>query len=170
MSFNTENGPGIHPEVPGETAGFIFNHTMLRVVDPEASLAFYSKVFGMRLLRTKENPDGQFTLYFLARTENDTVPEDDAARADYVSRREGILELTHNWGTESDPNAHYHNGNDEPQGFGHICFTVPDLTAACDWMDKNGVIFQKRPEDGRMHNIAFVKDPDGYWIELVEHS
>lgn len=170
MAFNTEQGPGVHTQVPSETENFVFNHTMIRVVDPEASLAFYSKVFGMRLLRTSENPGGEFTLYFLARTEGDDVPEDEAERAEYVGRRQGVLELTHNWGTEKDPNASYHDGNSEPQGFGHICFTVPDLQAACDWMDQNNVAFKKRPEDGRMHHIAFVKDPDGYWIELVEHS
>lgn len=170
MSFNTEKAPGVHEEVATETRGFLFNHTMLRIVDPEASLAFYTGVFGMRLLETKENPGGKFTLYFLAITENDDVPDDESGRKQYRGLREGVLELTHNWGTENDPEARYHNGNDEPQGFGHICFTVPDLTAACEWMDRNGVTFQKRPEDGRMHNIAFVKDPDGYWIELVEHA
>ncbi|WP_109995489.1 lactoylglutathione lyase [Salinisphaera sp. LB1] len=170
MAFNTQDAPGVHEQVPGETQGFVFNHTMIRVVDPEASLAFYTKVFGMRLLRTSENPDGEFTLYFLATTEGDDVPEDESERVKYVGRREGVLELTHNWGTENDPNARYHDGNSEPQGFGHICFTVPDLQAACDWMDRNNVEFKKRPEDGRMHHIAFVKDPDGYWIELVEHG
>lgn len=170
MAFNTQNAPGVHDKVPSETQGFVFNHTMLRVVDPQASLAFYTRVFGMRLLSTRENPDGEFTLYFLATTEGDDVPEDDRERARYLNRREGVLELTHNWGTENDPSASYHDGNAEPQGFGHICFTVPDLAAACDWMDQNNVTFQKRPEDGRMSHIAFVKDPDGYWIELVEHG
>ena len=170
MAFNTENAPGVHTDAPAETAGFVFNHTMIRVVDPKKSLAFYTKIFGMRLLRQKENPDAQFTLYFLARTDGYDVPEDEAERAKFMGRIPAVLELTHNWGTETDPNAAYHNGNDEPQGFGHICFTVPDLAAACDWMDANDVTFQKRPEDGRMSNIAFVKDPDGYWIELVEHA
>lgn len=167
MAFNTEDGPGVHAEVPSETRGFIFNHTMVRVVDPQASLAFYTKVFGMRLLRKVDMPEGEFTLYFLACTGDDDVPEDSDARAKYVNGREGVLELTHNWGTENDPQASYHNGNDEPQGYGHICFTVPDLQAACEWMDANGVAFKKRPEDGRMSHIAFVLDPDGYWIELV---
>ncbi|MES1925256.1 lactoylglutathione lyase [Salinisphaera sp. T31B1] len=170
MAFNTEEAPGIHSEVPEQTRGFLFNHTMVRIVDPEASLAFYSKVFGMRLLRKVDMPEGEFTLYFLACTGDDDVPEDQQARAKYVNGREGVLELTHNWGTEKDPNARYHNGNEEPQGYGHICFTVPDLEAACRWMDENGVSFKKRPEDGRMSHIAFVLDPDGYWIELVARS
>ncbi|MES1930219.1 glyoxalase I [Salinisphaera dokdonensis CL-ES53] len=167
MAFNTEESPGVHKDLPAETKGFIFNHTMVRIVDPEASLAFYTKVFGMRLLRKVDMPEAEFTLYFLACTGDDDVPEDQAARGQYVNGREGVLELTHNWGTEKDPNASYHNGNDEPQGYGHICFTVPDLQAACAWMDENDVTFKKRPEDGRMNHIAFVLDPDGYWIELV---
>ncbi len=167
MAFNTEQSAGVHEEVPEQTQGYVFNHTMVRVVDPEVSLAFYTKVFGMRLLRKVDMPEGEFTLYFLARTEGEDVPEDATTRALYMNGRRGILELTHNWGTENDPSASYHNGNDQPQGYGHICFTVPDLTAACAWMDENNVTFQKRPEDGRMHHIAFVKDPDGYWIELV---
>ncbi|NNC23084.1 lactoylglutathione lyase [Salinisphaera sp. USBA-960] len=170
MSFNTEQAAGVNAEVPSETNGFVFNHTMVRVVDPEQSLAFYTKVFGMRLLASKENPKGEFTLYFLARTEGDEVPEDPDARQAYLNSRPGILELTHNWGTENDPSASYHNGNSEPQGYGHICFTVPDLQAAVAWMDANNVTFQKRPEDGRMNHIAFVLDPDGYWIELVEQK
>jgi len=167
MAFDTEDSPGVEPHAPDQTKGFVFNHTMVRIVDPEASLAFYTRVFGMRLLRKLDMPEGEFTLYFLARTEQDDVPEDQHARGNYLNGRQGVLELTHNWGTEKDPEAQYHNGNDEPQGYGHICFTVPDLQAACDWMDDNGVVFQKRPEEGRMNHIAFVKDPDGYWIELV---
>jgi len=170
MAFNTENETGVHTDVPDQTQGFTFNHTMVRIVDPQASLAFYTKVFGMRLLRKVENPGGEFTLYFLATTEGEDVPDDTDERARYTSAREGVLELTHNWGTENDPDASYHNGNDKPQGYGHICFTVPDLQAACAWMDENNVAFKKRPEDGRMSHIAFVIDPDGYWIELVGRS
>jgi len=167
MSFNTEQAPGVHADRPEGTEDYVFNHTMIRVVDPEASLAFYTKVFGMRLLRQSENPRGEFTLYFLACTGDDAVPQDEEARAKYVNARQGVLELTHNWGTERDPEASYHSGNEEPQGFGHICFTVPDLQRACAWMDENNVAFKKRPEDGRMNHIAFVYDPDGYWIELI---
>ncbi|HLQ84945.1 MAG TPA: lactoylglutathione lyase [Salinisphaeraceae bacterium] len=154
-------------EVAENTDGYVFNHVMLRVKDPDVSLAFYRRVFGMELLHKREMPAGRFTLYFLARTQGDTVPEDPEQRRSYTNARQGVLELTHNWGTEDDPDAQYHNGNDEPQGYGHICFTVPDLDAAVAWMDANDVTFQKRPEDGSMKNIAFVRDPDGYWIELV---
>ena len=80
--------------------------------------------------------------------------------------RPAMLELTHNWGTEDDADFSYHNGNDEPKGFGHIGFAVPDLTSACERFESLGVSFVKRPQDGKMHNIAFIRDPDGYWIEL----
>ena len=79
-----------------------------------------------------------------------------------------MLELTHNWGTETDPDYRVHDGNAQPQGFGHICFSVPDLDAAVRWFDANEVVYVKRPEQGRMRDVAFIKDPDGYWIEIVE--
>lgn len=152
----------------GATEGFTLNHVMLRVKDPEVSLIFYQNVLGMTLLRKQPMDFGEFTLYFLARLDaGETVPKDDAANASFTFSRAGVLELTHNWGTENDPTASYHDGNSEPQGFGHIAFSVPDLEAAVRWFDDNGVIFQKRPEDGAMNHIAFIKDPDGYWIEIL---
>jgi lactoylglutathione lyase len=79
-----------------------------------------------------------------------------------------ILELTHNHGTESDPNFEgYASGNTEPgRGFGHIAITVPDIEAACERFESLGVTFKKRLTDGKMKSIAFILDPDGYWIEV----
>ena len=153
------------------TQNFVFNHTMLRVKDPAVSLAFYQNILGMTLLHTKSYPSAQFDLYFLAKltdAEKAALPTDDAKRAEFAFARPGILELTHNYGTENDANFHYHDGNEAPQGFGHICFSVPNLSAAVAWFDKNNVVFKKRPEEGSMKNIAFIKDPDGYWIEIVQ--
>ncbi|WP_395147219.1 lactoylglutathione lyase [Moraxella atlantae] len=153
------------------TQGYVFNHTMLRVKDPQVSLDFYQNVLGMTLLHRKTFPEAEFDLYFLAKLTDEelaNLPKDDAARAEFTFRQRGILELTHNYGTENDPNFSYHSGNSEPKGFGHICFSVPDLHAAVAWFDKNHVTFQKRPEQGGMKNIAFIKDPDGYWIEIVQ--
>jgi len=79
-----------------------------------------------------------------------------------------VLELTHNWGTEAQADFKYHDGNAQPQGFGHICFSVPDLAAAVAWFDENQVPYVKRPDQGKMKNVAFIKDPDGYWIEIVQ--
>lgn len=79
------------------------------------------------------------------------------------------LELTHNWGTENDPEFQgYHNGNDQPRGFGHIGISVPSVAAACTRFDDLNVDFVKKPNDGKMKNLAFIKDPDGYWIEVLE--
>jgi len=169
MAFTTETLPGVHQDVPPATAGFTLNHTMLRVKDPAVSLDFYTGVLGMRVLRKLDFPDMKFSLYFLARLQDgDNVPEDEEARNEWLFSQRGVLELTHNWGTESDAEFKYHDGNAQPQGFGHICFAVPDLAEAIRWFDEKGVTYVKRPEQGKMKNIAFIKDPDGYWIEIVE--
>lgn len=157
-------------DIPSQSEGYVFNHTMLRIKDPVKSLAFYTGVLGMTLLRHSQFPDAEFDLYFLAKLtedEHNNLPKTEDLTA-YVSRQRSILELTHNYGTENDADFSYHNGNSEPRGFGHICFSVPNLSEAVRWFDENGVEFQKRPEDGSMKDIAFIKDPDGYWIEIIE--
>ena len=167
MSIAEDQVPGVEPAT-AESQGFVFNHTMLRAKDPKVSLAFYTRVFGMRLLRKLDFPEMQFTLYFLGHAEAGEVPEDDAERTAYTFSQKGVLELTHNWGSENDPELSYHDGNAEPQGFGHICFAVPDLAAAERWFDASDVEFKKRANEGKMPNVVFVKDPDGYWIEVVQ--
>jgi lactoylglutathione lyase len=169
MTFKTESYPGVSPEPPAATRSFVFNHSMFRIKDPAVSLAFYSNVLGMRVLRKLDFPEMKFSLYFLAHLpEDNNVPDDDGDRTAWTFAQRGILELTHNWGTESDPNCRYHNGNTQPQGFGHICISVPDLDAAVAWLDQNAVPYVKRPEQGKMRDVAFVRDPDGYWIEIIE--
>ncbi len=169
MAFSTEHQPGVVAERPAASRGFTLNHSMLRVKDPAVSLAFYTGVLGMRLLRKLDFPEMKFSLYFLARVDDEeAVPEDVSERTVWTFRQRGILELTHNWGTESDEAFQYHDGNAQPQGFGHLCFSVPDLAAAVAWFDAQGVTYVKRPEQGKMRNVAFIKDPDGYWIEIVQ--
>jgi lactoylglutathione lyase len=168
MGFDSEKHEGVSAAAPVETRGFRFNHTMMRVKDPAVALDFYTRVLGMRLLRKLDFPEMKFSLFFLARTEAEDVPEDVAARTVWTFSRPGVLELTHNWGTETDAAFKYHDGNAQPQGFGHICFYVPDLPAAIEWFDLNEVVYVKRPEQGKMRNIAFIKDPDGYWIEIQQ--
>ncbi len=153
-----------------ETDAYILSQTMLRVRDPEASLAFYRDVLGMTLLRRFDFPEAKFSLYFLAylRPEDGPIPEDPAEAAAFTFRQKAALELTHNWGTETDKDfAGYHNGNAEPRGFGHIGITVPDVYAAAERFERLGVTFVKRPDDGRMKGLAFIQDPDGYWIEIL---
>jgi lactoylglutathione lyase len=169
MPFITETHPGVSAERAAETRGFTFNHSMLRVKDPAMSLAFYSKVIGMQVLRKLDFPEMKFSLYFLAHlAEHDDVPVSDHERTAWTFSQRGVLELTHNWGTESDAEFKYHDGNAQPQGFGHICISVPDLDAAVAWFDRHGVPYVKRPDQGKMKDVAFIKDPDGYWIEIVE--
>lgn len=160
---------GVQP-ISAQTSGYTFNHTMLRVKDPVKSLAFYTGVLGMTLLAVKKFPEMGFDLYFLAKltkSERENLPSGDDLEI-FAFRQRGILELTHNYGTETKADFSYHDGNQKPQGFGHICFSVPDLNAAVTWFDKNNVEFKKRPDEGSMKNIVFIKDVDGYWIEIVQ--
>ncbi len=121
-------------------------HTMLRVGDLERSLAFYTEVLGMKLLRRKDYPDGKFTLAFVG-----YQPESEAA----------VLELTHNWDTSS-----YDLGN----AYGHIALEVDDAYAACEKIRQKGgrVVREAGPMKHGQTVIAFVEDPDGYKVELIQ--
>ncbi|MBL8485119.1 MAG: lactoylglutathione lyase [Rhodocyclaceae bacterium] len=121
-------------------------HTMLRVGDLDRSIAFYTEVLGMRLLRRNDYPDGKFTLAFVGYQE-------ESAGA--------VLELTYNWGVDK-----YELGS----AYGHIALEVPDAYAACDEIRARGGVITR--EAGPMKHgstvIAFVQDPDGYKIELIQ--
>ena len=149
--------------------GFVLNQTMLRIRDPERSVAFYRDVMGMTLLDRYDFPALKFSLYFMGYPQS-AIPDDRAERIKWLFEQAALLELTHNWGTQSDPAFSYHNGNSEPRGFGHIGLSVPDVHAACARFEAQGVEFVKRPDDGAMKGLAFVKDPDGYWIEILSAS
>ncbi len=121
-------------------------HTMLRVGNLQRSLEFYTEVLGMKLLRQKDYPDGKFTLAFVGYgDESDTT----------------VLELTHNWDTES-----YDLGN----GYGHIAIEVEDAYQSCDLIKAKGgkVVREAGPMMHGTTVIAFVEDPDGYKIELIQ--
>lgn len=148
---------------------FVFNQTMLRIRDPEKSVPFYRDVLGMTLIDRYDFPDMKFSLYFMGYPAGE-IPEDRAERVVWLCRQSALLELTHNWGTETDPDLRYHDGNAEPKGFGHIGLSVGDVHAACARFEELGVAFVKRPDDGAMKGLAFVKDPDGYWIEILSGS
>ncbi|MFZ3192058.1 MAG: lactoylglutathione lyase [Moraxellaceae bacterium] len=123
-------------------------HTMLRVGDLAQSVAFYTEVLGMRLLRQHDYPEGRFTLAFLGYG-------DEASHT--------VLELTHNWDTSS-----YELGT----GYGHIALAVPDAAAACAEIRSRGgrVVREAGPMKHGSTVIAFVEDPDGYKIELIERD
>ena len=148
---------------------------MIRVKDPSASLAFYQETMGMTLQRTSENAAAGFNLYFLGYNGASSPPgADDGGggggggdqKRPTTAHREGLLELTWNYGTEKDAGFRYHDGNAAPQGFGHIAVSVDDLDRACERFEQRGVSWKKRLTEGRMRNVAFVLDPDGYWIEV----
>lgn len=129
--------------------GYRLLHTMLRVFDLEKSIAFYTKLLGMRLLRRTDYEGGRFTLAFIGYGE-----ESDTA----------VIELTHNW-DQAEP---YTIGS----GYGHIAIGVPDAYAACDALRAAGAKITREP--GPMKHgstvIAFVEDPDGYKVELIQRG
>jgi lactoylglutathione lyase len=133
----------------GETGKFRLLHTMIRVRDLDKSMDFYTRLLGMKELRRKDYPSGEFTLAFVGYgdEENDTV-----------------IELTHNW----DQKEPYELGS----GFGHLAIGVPDIYASCERLAAAGVKIP-RPPGPMKHGgsvIAFIEDPDGYKIELIERS
>lgn len=146
---------------------FIMQQTMMRIKDPKRSLKFYTEVLGMRLLKRLDFPSMKFTLYFMGYEKKEDIPSDETERTRWMFTRKATIELTHNWGTEDDPNCQYHNGNSDPRGFGHIGIAVPDVYTACERFEKFGTEFVKKPDAGKMKGLAFVKDPDGYWIEIL---
>ncbi|XP_011314444.1 lactoylglutathione lyase [Fopius arisanus] len=152
------------------TSQFIMQQTMYRIKDPRKSLPFYTKVLGMRLLQKLDFPDMKFSLYFMGYEAAEDIPQGRKESLEWTFSRKATIELTHNWGSEVDPDITYHNGNTDPRGFGHIGLCVPDVDAACKRFEELGVEFVKKPQDGKMKGIAFIKDPDGYWIEIFSKN
>ncbi|MFA7242206.1 MAG: lactoylglutathione lyase [Sulfuricellaceae bacterium] len=120
-------------------------HTMIRVGDLEKSIAFYTEVLGMKLLRRKDYPEGKYTLAFVGYA---------------AESEEAVLELTYNWGV-----TNYEIGT----GYGHIAIQVADIDKACaDVATKGGLVTYGPALHGGTTRIAFVADPDGYKIEFIE--
>jgi lactoylglutathione lyase len=125
--------------------GMKYLHTMVRVTDIEASLAFYRDALGMDVLSRRDHEVGRFTLVFLA------APGDHSAQ----------VELTYNW-PAADGTAEVYSGG---RNFGHIAYAVDDIYATCQRLVDHGVTISRPPRDGRM---AFVRSPDGISIELLQ--
>eukprot|EP01138_Halocafeteria_seosinensis_P008164 gb/GECG01008344.1/.p1 GENE.gb/GECG01008344.1/~~gb/GECG01008344.1/.p1 ORF type:complete len:340 (+),score=48.11 gb/GECG01008344.1/:1-1020(+) len=167
---------------PSEAAVRAFNthkweltQIMLRIKDPAKTVPFYQNNFGMTLVHKLDMPSANFSLYFLAtldEEEKKNWPEagTDESRTAMKAWDGCVLELTHNHGTENDPDFQYHNGNTEPKGFGHIGFLTDDVYKSCEALEAAGVEFQKKPDDGKMKGLAFAKDPDGYWVEIIKRE
>ena len=132
-----------------EHGKFRFLHTMLRVADLDRSVAFYTGHLGMKLLRRSENQTGKYTLAFLGYG-------DEASHT--------VIELTYNWGHDET--------YDKGAAFGHLAIGVPDLYGLCETLGKEGVNIPRPPGPvkGGTTLIAFIDDPDGYKIELIERS
>ncbi|MEO0036627.1 MAG: glyoxalase Ni-dependent [Pseudomonadota bacterium] len=131
-----------------DTAGWRLLHTMIRVGDLDRSIDFYTRLLGMKLLRRTDYPEGRFTLAFVGY----------GAESDHT-----VVELTHNWDTPS-----YDLGT----GFGHLALAVPDIHAACAALAEAGAKLVRAPAPMKHGStvIAFVEDPDGYRIELIERN
>jgi len=126
----------------------MFLHTMLRVTDLTRSIHFYTEMLGMKLLRTTDRPEQKYTLAFLGFASNPEQAE---------------IELTYNYGVRS-----YDLGN----AFGHLAFGVEDVFATCEKIRQLGGVITREPGPvkGGSSLIAFVADPDGYKIELIQRS
>jgi len=151
-----------------------FQQIMLRVQNPLKSLDFYRNCMGMTLIDKYSFPQWEFDLYFLATipegTEYTLEPGTDDAHGYLWTIQGTVLELTHNYGTETNYNFRYHAGNQEKDGFGHVAFNCLDVYDACAKLAEKKVTFKKKPDEGRMKGLAFAYDPDGYWVEIVQRS
>ncbi len=116
-----------------------FLHSMIRTNDPAATTRFYTQGLGLKLIRQNDYDSGKFSLYFFGESENHPM-----------------VEITHNWDKQT-----YHAGDQ----FGHLAFETDDIYQACERLQKQGVKILRPPRDGRM---AFVKDPNGISIELLQ--
>lgn len=134
---------------PQEAAGFRLLHTMIRVLDLKKSLDFYTRHLGMKVLRRQDYPGGRFTLAFIGYGDE----------SDHT-----VIELTHNW----DQKEPYSIGT----GYGHMAIGVPDIFGVCERMRASSIKIIREP--GPMKHgttvIAFIEDPDGYKVELIERK
>ena len=131
------------------TTKFRLLHTMIRVMDMDKSIDFYTRILGMKLLRRQDYEGGRFTLSFVGYGDEET---------------DTVVELTHNW----DQTEPYDMGD----AFGHLAIAVPDAYAVCEALEKEGVSVPRPagPMKGCHRVIAFIEDPDGYNIELVQRA
>ncbi|EXM17594.1 hypothetical protein FOTG_14278 [Fusarium oxysporum f. sp. vasinfectum 25433] len=159
----TEKGSPNKSTASNPPGSFSVNQYALRVTDATRSVRYYTENLGMKLIKTLDSQNGNSKTFLLGypSTGPFTGTED-------MSRREGLLALI--WQGGENAISQVHNGNDQPQGFGHICVTVDNIDAACARLEGLNVAWKKRLTDGKMKNVAFLLDPDNYWIELVQNE
>lgn len=157
---------------------------MLRVKDPQASSTYFHhktiyigdflsnqlthlsvkfyEFLGLEIIQKVVHSKENFDLYTLAYN----FPERKSFKS-HSTDRQGGLQLKHQHGSENDESFKVHNGNSDPgKGFGHVCISVDNIQAACQRIEDGGYRFKKKLSDGQMRNIAFVLDPDNYWVRL----
>jgi lactoylglutathione lyase len=161
-----------------ETKDYLMQQVMVRVKDPVKSLDFYTKVLGFHLVMHRDFPQWGFSVYFVAYCKKADIPEGEEAQWKFCMNCPACVELTWNHGSEKEEGGRcYNTGNSDATGtkdgekvkggFGHLGITVPDVYAACERFKALGAEFHKSPNSGGMKGLAFVKDPDGYLIEVL---
>ena len=151
--------------------------TMIRCKDPKKSLEFYCDVLGFNMIMHRELPQWEFNVYFLAQVDPSVIPSDPEGQWNLCMNTPGCIELTWNYGSEAAEGLVYNTGNSDATGspngekvkggFGHLGITVPDVYEACERFKEMGCEFAKTPNSGGMKGLAFVKDPDGYLVEIL---
>jgi len=162
---------------PEGTEDYVMQQTMMRVKDPKKSLDFYCNVLGFKLIHYSEFPEWKFNVYFVAPVSSSTVQPTTEGRWNHCMNTPGCIELTWNYGSETEEGNVYNTGNADSTGtadgenirggFGHIGITVPNVYTACERFLQLGVEFKKSPNAGGMKGLAFIKDPDGYLVEIL---
>ncbi|BBH05018.1 lactoylglutathione lyase family protein / glyoxalase I family protein [Prunus dulcis] len=177
------NNPGLHATPDEATKSYFMQQTMFRIKDPKASLDFYSRVLGMSLLKRLDFPEMKFSLYFLGYEDPAWAPTNPAYRTVWTFGRRlqliiGVLKVIQNSKDITMGIRNLEALHNQPMQIvrdGHIGVTVDDTYKACERFERLGVEFVKKPDDGswmtktrKMKGIAFIKDPDGYWVEIFD--
>lgn len=168
--FQNASSIGFDHSIGTDVGTYRLNYTMIRVKDPQASLKFYKQVLGMIEMDTLTDENAGFDLFFLGYST--PVSGQRLQGLDKIADREGLLGLRWEHGTEREEGQVYHNGNVEPQGFGHTCIAVDDIEQACVRFEQLGVQWKKRLTDGKMSNIAFILgtiyEPFTYFHDVLD--
>ncbi|CAB9523690.1 Lactoylglutathione lyase [Seminavis robusta] len=181
LSSSTTDQPDVSRFVTGSrpagTEQYVMQQTMVRVKDPIKSLEFYCDILGFRLVMFREFPQWEFNVYFVAPVDASDIPSSKEEQWKFCMNTPGCIELTWNYGSETQDGLVYNTGNADSTGttdgqnvkggFGHLGITVPDVYEACARFAELGCEFTKTPNSGGMKGLAFVKDPDGYLVEVL---
>ncbi|XP_072049668.1 lactoylglutathione lyase-like [Amphiura filiformis] len=166
-SLNIDEVESLCAEPDPSTRDYISHHTMLLIKDPKKTLDFYTRILGMRLLFGVDLPAISTSTFFMGFAKAEDIPKDKAKTIEWASKKPGCIEFRYEYGTDTDESFKgYHNGESDPRGFGHIAVCVPNIDDACKRLEELGVEFAENPKQGKMSGPAYIKDPDGYWIEI----